>query len=367
MSDASEKCAIEGRLMSLDALRGLDMFFLVGFAGIFKALAKVSPDNAFFQWLASQCRHPKWDGFTAWDLIFPMFIFILGVVMPFSFAKRLTQPGGQRRLFVHVLVRALILTGLGMVLWLQPGGMDPQYGYYSVLYRIAFSYFFAAVIVMNTGVRGQACWAFGLLIAYWLAVRLIPVPGHGGPGISYEVNWQTYIHEQVALHLSPAFSYVLSVSLITSVSNALLGALAGHWLRSQKTPDTKALGLLLAGLGSIGAALLVHLDFPINKEFGSTSFVLLTCGISAAMLAMFYWVIDVKGYRAWAFVFVVVGMNSITIYVANRLIKFDQVAQVLAGVLDFGAAQVLAVAITAAALKWLFLYVLYSKRVFLKI
>ena len=163
MSNNKEK-SIQGRLLSLDALRGLDMFFLVGFTGIFRALPKLS-DNEFFTWLAYQVTHPEWHGFTAWDVVFPMFIFIVGVAMPFSFSKRLSQEGGKMKLFKHVLTRFIILAILGIVLS-QRSIFEPRgyYGFYSVLYRIGFSYFFAAIIMMNTGIRGQISWAFGILI-----------------------------------------------------------------------------------------------------------------------------------------------------------------------------------------------------------
>jgi predicted acyltransferase len=355
-----------GRLLSLDALRGLDMFFLVGLGGIFRALPKLS-DTPLNNWLALQCKHPAWLGFTAWDLIFPMFIFIVGVAMPFSFSKRLQQEGGKKELFKHVLIRAIILTILGAVLNEKPWGADPQYGYYSVLYRIGFSYFFAALIMMNTNIRGQASWAFGLLIGYWMLIRFVPVPGYGAGDYSQEGNLVTYVSNQVSDLISPNFRYVLMLTMITSVSNALLGVLAGHWLMSARKPNEKTIGLLLAGIGLVVAGLLVHLDFPISKEFGTTSFTLLTCGISALFLCLFYWLIDVKGYKKGAFFFVVVGMNSITIYVAESLVKFGSVANVFVGGIDFGRATALMYAIAVAAIEWLFLYYLYRNKIFLKI
>lgn len=357
----------DGRLLSLDALRGLDMFFLVGFAGIFRALPKLW-DNDFFNWLAYQCTHPEWHGFTAYDVIFPMFIFIVGVAMPFSFSKRLQQEGGKMKLFKHVLLRAVILSVIGVILWQRPiTDLNPEYGWYSVLYRIGFSYLFAAIILMNTGIRGQIAWAFGLLIGYWIVLRFVPVPGFGMGDFSQEGNFQTYIRQQVAAHLSPDLRALLSLNLIPSVSNALFGVLAGHWLRSNRGGSEKASKLLLAGFAAIAVGLLIHLVFPINKKLGTPSFTLLTCGISAAFLAAFYWTIDVKGYRKWAFLFVVVGVNSITIYVASYLFKFGEVANVLVGGFDLGNAKALALATTGAAVKWLFLYYLYRQRCFLNI
>jgi len=356
----------EGRLLSLDALRGLDMFFLVGFAGIFKALPDLS-DNAFFLWMANQCEHPEWQGFTAWDVIFPMFIFIVGAAMPFSFSKRLAQEGGKKKLFRHVLIRAVVLSIIGVILWQQPGGAHPYYGYYSVLYRIAFSYFFAALIMMNTSVRGQIYWASGMLLGYWLALRFIPVPGFGAGDYSQEGNLATYLGNGVAGLISRDFRFIFNINLIPSVSNALLGVLAGHWLMTDNNGAKKTSGLLFAGLAMIAAGLLIHLDFPINKKLSTTSFTVLTCGISAFLLALFYWLIDVKGFKKWSFFFVVVGMNSITIYIANSLLNFNSVAKVIAGGFNFGTAQALMVALTVATVKWLFLYYLYRQKVFLKI
>lgn len=356
----------KGRLLSLDALRGFDMFFLVGFAGILTALPKLS-DNGVFLWLANQCKHPEWQGFTAYDVIFPMFIFIVGAAMPFSFSKRIEQEGGKKKLFRHVLIRAIVLFILGVILWQQPGGAHPYYGFYSVLYRIAFSYFFAAVIMLNTNIRGQIYWAFGLVAAYWLALRFIPVPGYGIGDFSQEGNLSNYISNGVANLISPNFKHVLSLTLIPSVSNALFGVLAGHWLMSEHNGAKKTMWLLIAGICLIIAGLIIHLDFPINKKLSSPSFTLLTSGISAFLLSVFYWIIDVKGYKKWSFFFVVVGMNSITIYVANSLMKFGSVANVFAGGFDFGNAQALVLAVTVAAIKWLFLYYLYRQKIFLKI
>ncbi len=355
-----------GRLISLDALRGLDMFFLTGLAGIFQALPKLS-DTAFNVWLAGQCVHPPWHGFTAYDLIFPMFIFIMGASIPFSFARRLSEEGGKRKLIKHVFIRTVTLTILGIFLWQKPGGPHPVYGYYSVLYRIGISYFFASLITMNTNIRGQVYWTFGLLAGYYLLMRFVPVPGYGIGDLSQEGNLQTFIGEQVSQYLSPNYRAMLSLTLIPSISNALMGVLAGQLLRSEKAAEYKAKGLLIGGAILFTLSFLIHLDFPINKNLWSPSFTFLTCGISALFLSLFYWLIDIKGYTKWAFFFVVVGMNSITIYVAGFIVKFASLADVVVGRFDFGDGRALALAITIATIKWLFLYYLYKQKVFLKI
>jgi predicted acyltransferase len=354
------------RLMSLDVLRGLDMFFLTILSYIFLRLPEVS-DNALFNWLASQCEHPEWAGFTMYDIVFPMFIFIVGVAMPFSFSRRMDREGGKKELFKHVLIRTIVLMVLGLVLWRSEGGPHPVYGYYSVLYRIGFCYFFAAIIMMNTGIKGQIYWAFGLFIGHWLLMRFVPVPGYGIGDFSPEGNLTTYIGNHISTWVSPNLRYNLSISLIPSVSNALFGVLAGQWLRSGREPMEKAKWLLIAGVLFMLAGLLVHLDFPINKKLGSPSFHLLTCGISTFLLGLFYLIVDVKGYGKWAFFLIVVGVNPITIYVAGWLIGFNDTANVFVGAFDFGNAQSLMIAIIAGLIKWLFLYYLWKQKVFLKI
>ena len=366
MKNANSKPVVKERLMSLDALRGLDMFFLVGLAGIFSALPKLS-DNSVFRWLSDQCQHPEWQGFTAYDVIFPMFIFIVGAAIPFSFAKRMSQEGGKKKLYKHIIIRAVVLFILGVILWQKPGGAHPHYGYYSVLYRIGFSYLFAGIIFMNFNFKQQAYWAFGILAGYWLALRFIPVPEFGAGDFSQEGNLNTYIVNLVANNICYNLRHVLSITLLPSVSNALFGVLAGQWLKNAEKSPKKALLLGTAGVGLIIAGLLLHLDFPINKKLGTSSFTLLTSGISASFLALFYWIIDIKGYKKWAFFFVVVGMNSITIYVANTLLNFRSVTNVFVGGFDFGNAQALVFALVAATIKWLFLYYLYKQKVFLKI
>ncbi len=357
-----------GRLESLDALRGFDMFLLVGFGAMLCALPELSANAVFIQ-IEAQCHHPPWHGFRLWDLIFPLFIFLVGVSMPFSFEKRLQAPGGKWALYRHIVVRTAVLAVLGLVYWGTPGGAHPTLGYYSVLYRIGIAYLFASIIVLNLRPTGQAVLAIGLLLAYGLVTRFVPVPGHGAGDFTEAGCLQTYLGEVVATALSPKFRYVFSITLIPSIATAVFGALTGHWLRSQRGPNAKTIGLLAVGALFVSAGLVLNEWIPINKRMGSVSFSLLVSGLSMLLLALFYWMIDVRGYRGWAFFFVVVGMNSITIYLGSRLIDFNQIAGVFIGgfVNSLGAPSALVTATTVAAIKWLFLYYLYVQRAFLKI
>lgn len=365
---ASASSLPSGRLESLDALRGFDMFLLVGFGAMLRALPALS-DNAVFVQIEAQCHHPPWHGFRLWDLIFPLFIFLVGVSMPFSFEKRLKAPGGKWALYRHILVRTAVLAMLGLIFWGTPGGAHPTWGYYSVLYRIGISYLFSAVIVLNLRPTGQTVLAVGLLLVYGLVTRFVSVPGYGAGDFTEAGCLQTYLGEVVATTLSPNFRHVFSITLIPSITITVFGALAGQWLRSQRGPNAKTIGLLAVGVLFVSAGLVLNDWIPINKRMGSVSFSLLASGLSVLLLALFYWTIDVRGHRAWAVFFVVVGMNSITIYLGSRLIDFNQIAGIFIGgfVGSLGAAAALVTATTVAAIKWLLLYYLYIQRAFLKI
>ena len=166
------------RLLSLDALRGFDMFWIIGGASIVHE-ADSFTGWSWLGWLSGQLHHPEWHGFAFYDLIFPLFLFLAGVAMPFSFQKRLSRGDSKQQLARHVVVRGLLLVLLGMVYngLLQFDWANQRYP--SVLGRIGLAYLFAALIVLNAGARGRLLWIVGLLLGYWAALKLIPVPQFG--------------------------------------------------------------------------------------------------------------------------------------------------------------------------------------------
>ncbi len=360
----------EGRLESLDALRGLDMLFLVGIAGVFQALPALS-DNAFFNWLAGQCEHTPWHGFHLYDLIFPLFIFMVGVSLPFALTKRLQKGYSRKKLYFHIVRRSLFLFFLGLVINGLLGFDFSDFGYTGVLQRISISYFFAALIVMNTDIKTQAIIAASLLISYWLLMILVPVPGFGAGVITPEGNLHAFIDQK----LLPGKLYNIYydedgiLQQLSSIAVCLAGVLSGHWLRSSNSPDKKALGLVIAGLGSIIIGLIWNFSFPIIFRLWSSSYAMLTIGISSMLLGLFYWVIDVRGYKKWAFPFVVVGLNSITIYLAVRFLDFEAFVNMFVyGFIDqLGAAKPVFMSLCILVTEWLFLYFLYRKKTFLKV
>jgi predicted acyltransferase len=361
------------RLYSLDALRGFDMFWIIGGEDIFHGLAKAT-GSPFWTSISNQFTHPYWNGFHIYDLIFPLFLFLSGVATPYSIGRELQSGKTKEELLLRVIKRALILVLLGIVynngLELRP---ISEIRYVSVLSRIGIGYMFANIIYLYSREMTQVLWFWGLLIGYWLLLKFNSAPGFPSGDLTMEGNFGSYIDRLIipgvlsrGIHDTTGFIFN-----IPAVSTGLLGVLAGNLLiRNTITPQRKVLLLLAIGTGIIILAQIWDLDFPINKNLWSSSFVLLTGGLSLILLAIFYHIIDVKGYKDWAFFFKVIGMNSILIYISWRFIDWGYTTQGILHWLD----QIIGVpynivfmALCKLAIEWAVLYFLYRKKVFLRV
>lgn len=359
------------RLMSLDALRGFDMFWIIGGVPIVKAAAELSGWN-WLVWLAGQMHHTKWHGFTFYDLIFPLFLFLAGVSMPFSFSKRLDRGDGKLQICRHIITRGILLVTLGMI---YNGLLNFDWAemrYASVLGRIGLAYMFAGLIVINARWPAQLTWAAGLLIAYWAALKFIPVPGYGPGDLSPGHALTDYIDRLLLpgklIHGDRDPEGLLGT--VPATSTALAGAITGQLLKTDHwNGHIKSLVMVVAGLSCLALAQLWDSDFPINKNLWSSSFVLECAGWSLLFLAMFYLVIDVWRLRAAALVFVVIGSNSILIYMARRFISFDFTADALfSGALrGTGIYKSLLSALAVMLVQWLLLLLFYKKRIFVRV
>jgi predicted acyltransferase len=363
------------RLLSLDALRGFDMFWIMGGEGIFIGLASLT-GWPIFQWWAGQLDHVAWHGFRFYDMIFPLFLFIAGISFPFSVAKRVAANESRRLLYRHVIMRGLILVILGI---LYNNAVRFDFGdlrYGSVLGRIGLAWMFAALIFMNTKLTFRIVWFWGLLIGYWLLLLLFPAHDLGSTDVfSREGNLTSYIDRL----LMPGKLYLGNhdpegiLSTIPAISTALLGMLTGEFLLSgylHNKPMRKVLYMVLAAIFLMIAGQLWNLVFPINKNLWSSSFVCFVGGLSLLLFSLFYLIIDVWNYKKWAFFFVVIGMNPITIYLAERIINFKSASKFFFGGLislfpETWAPFLNGIAITTIA--WVFLYFLYRKKIFLKV
>jgi len=361
----------KGRLLSLDALRGLDMIILVGIGGVLQAIGN-SYDNVFFDALANQTHHTVWHGFHLYDFIFPLFIFMAGASMPFAISKRLEDGYNRKKLYVHIIRRSILLFILGLFYNGSLLGFDySTFTYTGVLQRIAIAYFFSALIMMNTNIKKQAIIGGSLLVIYWLLMILLPVPGYGAGILTPEGNLHTYIDQQLLPgRLGNGFYDEDGIlQQMSSIAVCLAGVLAGHWLRSANPQNKKVLGLLGAGLASVVIALVWNFSFPVIFRLWSSSYAMLVIGMSSILLGLFYWIIDVKGYKKWAFPFVIVGMNSITIYLIAGVFDFSCIVNIFVhGFIDtLGNFKPVFMALCILVVEWLLLYFLYRKKIFLKV
>lgn len=359
------------RLVSLDALRGFDMFWIMGAEKVVHEGAKLT-DWPWLDWLSDQLHHPDWHGFKFYDLIFPLFLFMAGASMPFSFDKRLARGDSKARLALHVIIRGLVLVLLGAIYNGLLNFQWPDNRLPSVLGRIGLAYLFAGLIVLNTGWRGRLVWFVGLLAAYWAALKFVNVPGFGPGDLTPGHTLTDYIDRM----LIPGKLYKGDrdpeglFATIPAISTALAGALTGQFLKeSTRNGHVKAAMLAVVGAICLGLAHFWDRDFPINKNLWTSSFVLHCAGYSLILLALFYLVIDVWRLRRWAFFFVVIGMNSILIYMLPKFIDFKFMTERLFGgaLPHAGVYAPLLGAVAVLALKWLLLYFLYRKRVFLRV
>ncbi len=375
MTDSSRptdnKPPSDQRLLSLDALRGFDMFWIIGGESIAHAAARLT-GWAWLVWLAGQLHHPEWNGFAFYDLIFPLFLFIAGVAMPFSFDKRLERGDSKQRLARHAIVRGLLLVLLGMI---YNGLLNFDWAnmrYPSVLGRIGLAYLFAALIVLNTRLRGQLLWIAGLLVAYWALLKFVPVPGFGAGDLAPGHTLTDFIDRS----LIPGHLYHGDrdpeglLGVVPAIATALSGAVTGQLLKYERLSGyAKTLIMVIAGLVCLGLGQLWNLEFPINKNLWTSSFVLYCAGWSMLFLALFYLVIDVWRWRAWTLLFVVIGSNSILIYMAQQFVDFQYTAHFFfdGALKNAGAYQPLLWAVAVVFVEWLLLLLLYKKRIFLRV
>lgn len=374
------------RLISLDALRGFDMFWIISGEGLIHALAKATNWPAFL-WMSAQLHHTEWNGITFYDMIFPLFLFIAGVSMPYSMHRKITDAGCEhayqlssskkREIYLGMLRRALILVFLGVVvngLFKFNGVENTRFA--SVLGRIGLAWFFAGIIYLNFNLKGQIFWFAGLLLGYWAAMMLIPVPGYGAGVLTMEGSLESYIDRLLLpgrLH-DRIHDPEGILSTIPAIGTALLGVFAGQFLKSTDERWSmlkKGLLLLVAGLALIALGSLWDLNFPINKRLWTSSFVLYVGGFSLLFLAVFYLIIDVAGYRKWAFPFVLIGSNSILIYMAAEgMVDLWHTANyIFGGAIQYATPnwQPVFVALSVIVVQLTLLYFLYRNKLFLKI
>jgi predicted acyltransferase len=321
---------VNQRLMSLDALRGFDMFWIVGMEEVFGALSRMFPMTPTIH---DRVDHAPWAGFHFYDIIFPLFAFIIGVSLVFSLGKSIAVEGKGAASW-KVIKRSAILFLLGVFMYRGIADGYEKIRILGVLQRLAICSCGAGLAFIWLKPRGILALTIGLLAGYWAMMTFIPVPGFGAGDYAEGhnlANWidKTYLpwrkwdgdHDPEGL-----------LSSLPAICNSLLGIFAGLLLKNASVDANRKVKLLMMwGVAGIAAGLLWHLQFPIIKKIWTSSFVLFTCGISSIALGLFYWIIDVKQIRAWAKPFIWIGMNAITIYVVAHLVSMAGLARRFVG------------------------------------
>lgn len=353
------------------------MFWIMGGQKIFIGLAALT-GWPFLQWWEHQLHHADWNGFTFYDMIFPLFLFIAGIAFPFSMARRYQEGESSKAMYIKVIKRGLILVFLGIIYnnAVYPPVFEadnPGYTFTSVLGRIGLAWMFAALIFMNTNLKSRLVWLLGMLITYWLLLLIFPV--NGPDPFSKEGNLAGYI-DRLIVPGRLNYRYGSAEGLLSTmpaICTALLGMLTGQFVLSQYLSDKplrKVLYMALAAAGLIILGSLWDVVFPVNKKIWTSSYVCFAGGLSLLLFAIFYLIIDVWKLKKWAFFFTVIGMNPITIYLVVRIIDFRTAIKFFFGGLigllpEIWAPFLNALAFTAIG--WMILYILYKKKIFLKI
>jgi predicted acyltransferase len=368
------------RLMSLDVFRGLTILLMI--------VVNESGTGSF-----AQLQHSEWNGWTLTDLVFPFFLFITGVSLTFSFASRLEHSDSRLRLLPHILRRAAIIFAIGLVINAFPRFHLATWRIPGVLQRIAVCYLVASVLYLWTGVRTRWAVIAALLIGYWLLMRFAPVPGCGIPTVNIplldpDCNIAAWLDRRLMWgHLYERVRDPEGVlSTFPAIANTLFGIAAGEWIRSLRNDSAKLLRRLVAvGLACFVAGELWGLFFPINKKLWTSSYVLITVGLATLALAACYWLMDVKKLRGrWTVIPIVFGTNCIFAYALSEFVATAAVAfkfQLDGKLISYKDAftsftfdnipgpewSSLAYALFYAAFCWFFTWLLYRRRIFLKI
>ena len=370
------KTTTSQRLLSLDTLRGFDMLFIMGFASLVIYLCRLCPGGVS-DWISAQMGHADWDGFFHHDTIFPLFLFIAGISFPFSLSKQQASGHSKGSIYAKVIRRGLMLVVLGFVynglFKLQLDTLRLP----SVLGRIGLAWMFAALLFMNFGVRARIAISALILIGYGLLLQFVAAPDAGGAGSLTETgNIVGYIDRTIMpthLYGKNGFDPEGLLSTLPAIVTAMLGMFTGEFVRRS---EEQILGSRKALWMAIGAVVLIILTLgldqvqPINKKLWTPAFVCAAGAYSLGIFALFYYIIDVREWRRWTFFFKVIGVNSIAIYMAQRIFSISYTSDFfLKGLASKCSPEVASVILAAGyvAVCWLLLWFLNRQKIYLKI
>lgn len=307
------RSGLAGRMLSLDVFRGLTIAGMI--------LVNNPGTWSHIYW---PLEHAEWNGWTPTDLIFPFFLFIVGISITLSFSRRAQDGGDEYDLLMKVIRRACIIFALGLFLNGFPYFNLAEIRIAGVLQRISVCYLVASLIFLKTRWRAQAIIAVALLLLYWILVTVVPVPGFGAGNLSKEGSLAAYIDRWL---LGPhiwkggvVYDPEGLLSTMPAIATTLCGVLTGHWLRTRRTQLEKVGGMFFAGACAVAVGWAWHFWFPINKSLWTSSYVVFTAGMALELLAVCYWLVDIKGYKRWAKPFIIFGVNALALFVFSGLL-----------------------------------------------
>ena len=304
---------IAGRLVSLDAFRGIVMAFMI--------LVNTPGDGRHVYW---PLEHAEWHGWTPTDVVFPSFLWIVGVAITLALGRRLARGHSRAVLFGKAARRAAILFAMGVLVYVYPEFNLHTERILGVLQRIAICYLLAAAIFLTTRLRGQIVWIVSLMAVYWLLMAFVPVPGYGAGRLDVEGNFAHYVDRMVL----GSHNYIWTktwdpegiVSTLPAIATCLLGVIAGHILAANRSIGERAARMLGLGIGLTMAGLLCNHWLPINKKLWTDSFTLFMAGLDFIMFAGFLWLVDGRGWKRAVKPLVIMGSNAIVIYLASEFL-----------------------------------------------
>jgi predicted acyltransferase len=361
---------VSSRVNSVDALRGFDLFWIIGAEAMLKSLNRIF-DSPTTNFISTQLNHVEWTGFRFYELIMPLFLFIVGVSLPFSFRRRLEKSPSKATLWPHIIKRVLLLWILGIAV--QGNLFDYDWSkikfYSNTLQAIASGYLISAILVLYLKVSWQAIGTLLLMLVYWAILALAPVPGIGAGVITPDGNFAIYFDKLILGSFQDGTTYSWIISSLNFGATTMLGVFAGYLLQSELKINKKVIWLVIAGIALIILGSIWHIWLPSVKHIWTSSFVLFSGGICLLSLALFLWLVDGLNFKKGFLFFTIIGMNAIFAYCASHLFDFGQVADVVVGGLKqhTGDWYRFIRALGGFGVLYLILWQMYKHKIFIKI
>ncbi|MFN8241651.1 MAG: DUF5009 domain-containing protein, partial [Bacteroidales bacterium] len=359
-----------GRVQAIDALRGFDLFWIIGGEAIIQGLDRAMnvPATGF---LVTQLDHVRWTGFRFYDIIMPLFLFIVGVSIPFSYRRRIEKTGNTGGLWPHIIKRVIVLWILGMAVQGNLFDWDPsRVKFYSnTLQAIASGYLIASVLILYLKVSWQVVATIGLMIVYYLLLTFAPVPGFGPGVITEQGNFAIYIDKLFFGKFQDGTTYSWIISSLNFGATTMLGVFTGYFLQSSGSVISKIYRLAAAGAILIAIGLAWSTFHPSVKHIWTSSFVFISGGLCLFLVSLFLWLVDYLKLTGFMTFFTIIGMNAIFAYCASHLFDFRLVGNVVLGGLEkylgnwFGFVS----ALGGFSVLYFILWQMYKRKIFIKI